>query len=255
MKRKTNKSEDEPTRIDIINSFILGAEKIINIIQNSINDPTFKNFCNSQSLYEEWIWALFKFIDNFDEKRAKKIIGNPDGVRTSLDVLEQRRNNISPGPITFSKNKNDNIIYADESGLRMLQNMIFSLKEKNSNLKQYKLEITGGVLSKEDAKKISIRFYSSGKIMTNINKKEIQKKKNSVILKIINKIRERNGIKLRILSSEINVTESNTSREITSFNEEIKKTWPLITKKIIEKGNGYYMNKDIFNFFYDDVNT
>ncbi len=253
MKKKANLSGEKPTRIDILNSFILGAENIINNIQSSINNPTFKNFSSSQSLYEEWLWFVFKFIDKFDKKRANTFIGNSDGVRTVLDILEQRKKNIRPDPTTFSKNKDNNMIYADESGLRALQNMIFSLREKISNLKQYKLEITGGILSNKDTKKISMRFYSSGKIMTNINNKEIQKKKGSIILKIINKIRERDGVKLIILSNEINVAESNTSREITSFNEEIKKTWPLIKKNIIETGSGYYMNKDIFNFYYDDT--
>lgn len=253
MKKSRLKSVQKPTRIEVINSYIHNAKVYINVTQNAINNPTKKNFDKVQRLYEEWLLGIYKFLSGFDKDRANILFGSADGVHTSLNFFDQRLNNINPPPSSFFEDENG-VMYADEEGVKMLQNIILSFKEKIAFLNQSKLEITGGILSNKNSKKIVIAFYKSGKIKTNLNNKTLQKRKGSVLIKIIHKLRERNGVKLASLSSELNIIQSNISRDISGFNEEMKNVWPL-KEDIITKESGYCMNKDVYNFWYEDLNV
>lgn len=250
--KKIPQSPQKPTRIEVINNYIHNAKVYINVTQNAINNPTSTNFFQAQRYYEEWMLSTYKFLEGFDKKRSDILFGSPDGVHTSLNIFEQRLKNVAPEPASFSKNDNG-VEYASESGVTMLHNIITSFKEKIDFLNQFKLEITGGILSNKNKKKIIIAIYKSGKIKTSINDQSLQKRKGSVLMKIIYKIREKNGMKLVSLSKEIGITEPNTSREITSFNRDMKKTWPL-KEDVITNESGYCMNKDAYLFRYDDLN-
>lgn len=251
MKGLKLQSKKKPTRIEIINNYISSANMVINTAQNAINNPTAKNFEVAEHTYGVWVLDIHKFLNDFDEKKAQLFISDLDGVRAHLlNSLEERSGNVIP-QVGFFKEE-DGVIYADESGTRMLQNIISSVKGKVISLDRLKLEITGGILSDKDSKRVTIIFYESGKIRTTIDDQEMKKRRGSLIFKIIEKIRESKGTKLVTLENELRSEGTNISVAISNFNDDVMLKWSL-KKKIIENyGAGYLMNKDEYGFYYKE---
>lgn len=251
MKGLKLQSKKQPTRIEIINNFISGANFVINTAQNAINSPTTKNFEAAERAYGVWVLHIHEFLKDFDKKKAKIFISDLDGVRTHrLNSLEERSGNVIPQVGFFREN--DGTIFADESGIRMLQSIISSVKGKVISLDRLKLEITGGILSNSDTKKVKVFIYKSGKITTSLDNQSMQKRKGSKIMSVINKIRGMEGVKLASLSKDLKASNSNISRDIKVFNNEVTEKWKLHEKVIVNE-SGYRMNVRSFNFIYDDL--
>jgi len=248
------KKEDENTksRTQIINEYIQNANVFINVTQNAINKPIFENFDKAQKEYTVWLFTLYTFINDFDKKKAEALIASPDGVDTPLNALSSRLNNVATKEIYFTKDEKG-VYYTNESGIRNLENIIRSYKEKIDFLNRIKLEISGGILSDKDTKKPTIIFYKSGRIKTSVDDSYIQKRKFSKIIKIVNEIRYSEGVKLAILAKKLNSTEPNISRDISNFNKEIIKKFGLKEEVIITE-SGYCMNKNNYIFHYEDIN-
>jgi hypothetical protein len=251
MKGLKLQSKKKLTRIEIINNYISGANMVINTAQNAINNPTAKNFEVAEHTYGVWVLDIHKFLKDFDEKKAQLFISDLDGVRTHLlNSLEERSGNVIP-QVGFFREE-DGVIYADESGIRMLQSIISSVKGKVIFLDHLKLEITGGTLPNRNTKKVMVIVHKSGKIKTSIDNQSMQRRKGSIIMGVIYKIREMEGIKLASLSKDLRASDSNISRDIKVFNDEVIEKWKL-NENVIVNESGYRMNKDSYNFYYDDL--
>lgn len=250
MKKKLIETAEKPTRIEIINSYISGAKPGLETAQRAINYPIASNVANAQSFYEQWTYGVYSFLESFDKKRADTFIGEQDGVRTALNLMPQRTGNVVPDFVFLRNEKGES--FSDHNGVRMLQDMSLSYKEKVSFLKRLKLEITGGILSDKDTKRVTIIIHESGKIKTSIDDQEVKRRRESVIMGVIYKIREMKGVKLASLSKDLRASDSNISRDIKALNDEIIEKWDL-KEKVIVNESGYRMNKDTYNFYYDDL--
>lgn len=240
------------SKIEVINYYLTDADFIIKGTQNAINNPTPDNESVVSDYYTKWLYSVYMFVGNFDKDSAKILFSSPDGVHTSLNQFKERIDNPSPN-YKFVKGE-DGKYYADEAGIRQLQNIVHSLNEKKSLLKEIKLKITGGLISEKNTKKPTIILYKIGTIKINSYDNEIKRRKNSFIIRIIKKLRETDSVKIINLEKELSYDKSNISRDITKLNNDVLTKWLHLTDKVIDtNGNGYFMNRQAYNFFYEDI--
>lgn len=240
------------SKTETISCYIDDAEFIIRETQGTINHPTTDNESIVSNHYTRWLYSVYMFLENFDKISAKIIFSSPDGVHTSLNLFKGRLNN--PAPNYVFEQRDDGKYYADEAGMRQLQNIVSSLKEKISLLRDVNLKITGGIFSDKDTKKVTFIFYKTGTIKTSLNDEEIKRRKSSLIMRIIKKLRETDSIKIVNLEKQLCCDKSNISRDITKLNEDALVKWSKLKDKIIDtNGNGYFMNKQAYSFFYEDI--
>lgn len=240
------------SKLEIINYYLTDADFIIKETQKAINHPTSHNESVVSDYYTKWLYSVYMFIGNFDKESAKILFSSPDGVHTSLNLFKERIDNPSPNYVFIEGE--DGEFYANESGIRQLQNIVYSLKEKILFLREFNLKITGGIISEKNTKKPTIILHKTGTIKINLSNDEIKRRKNSFIIKIIKKLREIDSIKIINLEKELKYDKSNISRDIKKLNDDILTKWTHLADKAIDtNGNGYFMNRQAYNFFYEDI--
>ena len=240
MRELTSKNKIKSSSIDVINSYISDSKLVINITQNAINNPTTKNFEIAERFYGNWVLDTYKVLKKVNEKSADDFLSEPDMVRVhTLNSLEQRLNNTVP-IVTFFKDE-DGLIYADESGIRMLQNIISSVKEKVSFLRVVNLELKNKLRPVKNNKKVILTLSNIG-LKNELNKKVYPVKgKREQYLELLHTHGPLSGEELM---SKLDQKEGNLSVGISQFNI-IAKRRLGIKENVIDSNNkvGYFLNK------------
>lgn len=246
-------TENQPaSRLEIIDRYLNTANIVINKTHEAINDPVDKKFYFALGIYEKWLLSVYSFLKEFDEHSSQILFSSPDGVRTILNTFKERAQNFQPE--YYLEMNEDGKLYSDEVGIKMLQNIILSMNDKIHLLRNVQLNIEGGILSDEDTKKVSIIYRRTGVIKTSIDDQEIKRKTGSVISKIVKKLMEKDNIKLISLSKDLKTDTANISNNISSLNKDILNKWTSLKADVITtKGSGYYIDKDVYNFYFENL--
>ena len=65
---------------------------------------------------------------------------------------------------------------------------------------------------------------------------------------------EKDNIKLISLSKDLKTDTANISNNISSLNKDILNKWTSLKADVITtKGSGYYIDKDVYNFYFENL--
>ena len=209
---RKRKIPEAVSRITLIDIQVDIATFLINKVRGAINDPTENNFSNVLDDYNKWIFNTYTFLKKFDEVSAHNFISASDGIRTLLNALNERSKNIVPMYFFIEDSKGN--VRVDENGVAMLRDMIISLTEKVNLLTDVRLNILGGIKSEKDTDNPTIIFLTSGAIRTSLDDQEIRRRRSTIILKIVKKLRSNGNIKLTSLEKDLKYAKGNISRDI-----------------------------------------